>query len=121
MTFKELAELLLAGGYVQNDTGQRMHLSSNGDVVFDDCNGTSEVTERLLQPRLLKPFYFWYEDIPKQGIVCWVSNTSTSVKERLAVIISYDKANKYGLSTSSFTLYATPLTNDEIDQLKRPT
>jgi len=119
MNFKEMAELLLAGGYVQDDKGQRMELSPNGDIVFDDRNGTTKVNELLLQPSLLQPFYFWYDDIPEQGIICWVSEDSKDSRSNIGVVIRYEREDGYFLTPTFNVKYATPLTNEELEQLKR--
>lgn len=65
----------------------------------------------------------WYENIPTQGVLCWVSGTTENPNsENLMRVIK--KYKNYGFieSDSLFTevwRYATPLTNDEIRQFLR--
>jgi len=68
----------------------------------------------------------WYENIPKQGVLCWVSDYNENLNKQnirniLAEIIDYDsdKEHKYLDFRGSRWKYAVPLTNEEIEEFKR--
>lgn len=57
----------------------------------------------------------WYENIPLQGVLCWVFNNEGDTKN-IDIIISYKKRILYGFVSLHGDVWncATPLTNDEI-------
>lgn len=65
---------------------------------------------------LEKPEPQWYEQIPPQGRLCWVSDQEGYLNQALRLVTKYDRANhvfKFETSTGCWK-FATPLTDDEI-------
>lgn len=58
----------------------------------------------------------WYENIPEQGRLCWVSNDNPTEKEKIAIIVGITENLIYYTKSVSGWRFATPLTNDEISQ-----
>lgn len=54
----------------------------------------------------------WDENIPEQGILCWVSGTDKLEKD-LATIVTYSDGKIYRDSYACEWEYATPLTKEE--------
>jgi hypothetical protein len=63
----------------------------------------------------------WYENIPEQGILCWISDRNPELKINIACITKImvgryvDYIDRNGVKWG----YATPLTNEEIEQFLR--
>lgn len=62
--------------------------------------------------RVVKP---WFETIPEQGRLCWVSNYDSTEKNKIAIIVYFNNGY-YITQTDVDWKYATPLTNEEITQ-----
>lgn len=70
--------------------------------------------------RIVKP---WYETIPKQGRLCWVSNYDSNRKEHIVLIRTvildedacFNGFMRYRTAGASYR-YVTPVTNKEITQ-----
>lgn len=61
----------------------------------------------------------WYDNIPKQGVLCWVSNTveyPNRANSSLTIIKALDINGDYVDYLSHFWSDAIPLTNEEIKQ-----
>jgi hypothetical protein len=63
----------------------------------------------------------WYENIPSQGVLCWVSDKNPKIKFGLACITKVAVGNyqEYVDRNDISWSYATPLTNEEIEQFLR--
>ena len=60
----------------------------------------------------------WYESIPEQGILCWVSDDYVEDKLIIAVIVSYRlRPFPYGGKTGECWKYATPITVKELREI----
>ena len=59
----------------------------------------------------------WWENMPKHGVLCWVSdvNESPNSDHPVDIITSSALKTNYG----AYWRYATPLTNKEIEAFKR--
>ena len=63
----------------------------------------------------------WYENIPEHGVLCWVSDIDESLKniiERITFVVNEDDFYRFRSSETRWK-YATPLTNEEIEEFKR--
>ena len=62
----------------------------------------------------------WYENIPVQGVLCWVHNSNPERKVRIDLIVYFDTTEQEGMgqfqSTFSDWEYAIPLTKEEVVQ-----
>jgi len=62
----------------------------------------------------------WYDNIPKQGILCWVHNYNKDRKDSISLIKEYDstRENKFVNFRSEVRItafgFATPLTEEEL-------
>lgn len=61
----------------------------------------------------------WYEDIPKHGVLCFVSDTEQDRTHNVVVIYEYFGDTIFPFRGVRAWKYATPLTNDEMDKFKR--
>jgi hypothetical protein len=61
----------------------------------------------------------WYENIPQRGVLCWVDDFDPKDKVVIDIIYRVDNENidKFKGRETSWR-YATPLTNEELDQFK---
>jgi len=88
----------------------------NGDLVNDKDHhvtwgfSSPESWQEYIEPK-------WYDNIPEQGILCWVWNTKT---ERTIRILKYYYAETqypYMVDGGYGWEYATPLTREEAEEL----
>jgi len=56
----------------------------------------------------------WYDNIPEQGILCWVTKSKNSITE-IDVVFSYSNG-KFIDRNNAYWLHATPLTEGEVNQ-----
>lgn len=86
----------------------------NGDNTWEPAKnpGWHNNFKYRIKPKKPK----WYEDIPPQGILCWVRN-----HDRFEPVIDIIKGVRDGLYESKLNEWniATPLTDDEIRQFLR--
>lgn len=62
----------------------------------------------------------WFENIPKHGVLCWVSDTRSNPSSDTALsIITTHKSENFEDLFGAEWAYATPLTDAEIKQLLR--
>jgi hypothetical protein len=64
----------------------------------------------------------WYENIPKQGVLCWVSSTveyPNRANSSLTIIKALDINGNYADYLNHTWFDAEPLTNEEIKQFLR--
>lgn len=63
----------------------------------------------------------WYENIPKHGVLCWVSSNHRDLKKLIATITEYNPDAQWPFieHVDGSWKFATPLTNDEIRQFLR--
>ena len=63
----------------------------------------------------------WWENMPEHGVLCWVSDIDETTKttiERITFVLNEDDFFRFQ-SYESRWKYATPLTNEEIEEFKR--
>jgi hypothetical protein len=72
----------------------------------------------------------WWENMPKQGILCWVSDCISDSDKKLRIVTSVrevterkwfgpdEKHLEFGIEVL-YWRYATPLSNEEIEEFKR--
>jgi hypothetical protein len=62
----------------------------------------------------------WYDNIPEQGVLCWVQHNPDGKKR---VVTIYSRKNEDGYETAFYWIdsrtLVTPLTNEEIEEFKR--
>ena len=83
-----------------------------------------ETTARALADSILlssKPPTKWYDNIPEQGVLCWVQNNPEGKKK---VVTIYSRKNRDDYETALYCINSrafdvTPLTNEEIEEFKR--
>jgi hypothetical protein len=82
------------------------------DDVFESLNWCIEAEAEPLE---------WFENIPSQGVLCWVSDKNPKIKFGLACITKVAVGNyqEYVDRNDISWSYATPLTNEEIKQFLR--
>lgn len=62
----------------------------------------------------------WYENIPEHGVLCWVSDTVEKNKDTVDRVLRFNNAAEFKFATTFDSwLFATPLTNEEIEAFKR--
>lgn len=65
----------------------------------------------------------WYENIPEHGVLCWVSDSNTipNAINAVSLIVKHGlNGNREYLDIRGVMwMYATPLTNEEIEGFKR--
>lgn len=63
----------------------------------------------------------WYENIPEQGVLCWIGDDETSVltKKLINIVVSYTIHNSFPYTLKSGCTYkfAIPLTKEEVENL----
>jgi hypothetical protein len=72
----------------------------------------------------------WWENMPKQGVLCWVSDHISDSDKKLRIVTSVrevterkwfgpdEKHLEFGIEVL-YWRYATPLSNEEIEEFKR--
>jgi hypothetical protein len=80
--------------------------------VWDEFANVTEIFE----PR-------WYDNIPPQGILCWVSNNASTERTNVAIVIkayltSTSSVYRFERTGNIFCMYATPLTQDDFNDLR---
>ena len=117
-TDEEVMRVLL-DGYVIEDIGDSSLLKlTDGSFLWLYEDGTS--VPYALGDALVSTLEVykeeevpWYENIPEQGILCWLSDVSPEVKSCFGKVFSKDKE---GFTASVSFKYATPMTLEEIKQ-----
>ena len=123
-TQQELYGYLAGGGYVtfKEDLflgfheGTMTRLTIFGEVLFKDFswsfNSPKDWSIAFPQTKLEPK---WYDNIPEQGILCWVKDEEED-EAKLTTIIEYHRhESKYNFkSPEDYWEHATPVTLDEI-------
>lgn len=79
---------------------------TKGTMDEDDFNSFDKVEE----------FLNWYDNIPKQGILCWV-RIFPGDRPRLRLVLSYCHSSDYPYTTEcAGYIYAVPATPEEVKQ-----
>ena len=123
---KELWEWLLAGNKVEYRNGIK-----NNTIVYME-NGTVYLSNEYQLKAPYQLVYYssyipvsittteWYDDIPEQGIFCWVHDYHKDRKDNISLIKEYDstRENKFINFRSEARIvsfyFATPLTQEEL-------
>jgi hypothetical protein len=77
--------------------------------VWDEFANVTEIFE----PR-------WYDNIPPQGILCWVSDNASTERRHVAVVVKRHTASsayRFERTGGVFSIYATPLTQDDYSNI----
>jgi hypothetical protein len=111
-TTKEKIEHLLNGGGLKNGAGIKS-LDEKGNLVWKTGNISNLIDFREVEihhePK-------WYENIPEQGVLCWVSDVIGN-KTNIHLITKYIQMNEFPYVTkNSCYKYATPLMLEEAEQ-----
>ena len=82
-TFKELTEALLSGGFIRNPTsGLILHVSPEGDLIDQD----NDIRPVLIYRHWVVYTPQWYDDIPTEGILCWVFDQDSKTQSRVEML-----------------------------------
>jgi hypothetical protein len=112
---QELLEYMFQGGKVRLEDSKNIYTYENGKAVCINRRDIEVVANFSNYKEFLK--YTepkWYDNIPEQGILCWVWSSSES-RKLLRVIRTYN-GNKFR-STLGFWRNARPATQEEVNKL----
>jgi hypothetical protein len=58
----------------------------------------------------------WFDNIPKNGIACWVADVENDLDERIKIIVGYDPDESYPFESndSCSWKYAIPFSNEDV-------
>jgi hypothetical protein len=101
-------------------TSKPIRIADNGQVIIED----TKRFHKIIYPAFEHPEKWeiyeepkWYENIPEDGVLCWVSDIKKDDKECIAAICHHNEKvnNPYiELGAGVGWKYATPLTKEEI-------
>jgi hypothetical protein len=98
--------------------GARIQYKPNNMLSFwETYPGT--ITPAWNNPQLqFRIFREWYENIPQQGRLCWVSDRYANNYNNIRIIVEYDYYQQLPFisKNAGAWLHAVPLTDDEIKQ-----
>lgn len=113
-SLKEIYTALIEGKTIEKKHGIKVHINSHGCLVnynndsvcfyFDDPSQWSEYKE----PQ-------WYDNIPEEGVICWVSDYVKENKDSVRLITKYTQSIGF-FSSSTLWKYATPVKPEECYQ-----
>jgi len=89
--------------------GKKSNMSIN--EIYNDINIYNSVYEIEEEK--------WYDNIPEQGILCWVGDGPDSIQTKRKISIIVAKRGVMYVSKDGFSLfhYAIPVTREEIDRM----
>ena len=96
-------------------------VENSDDKGWLDCDGTPRWDNEILKFRRKPKEPEWWENIPEHGVLCWVSDIDENIRniiERITFVVKEDGAYKIRPHETRWK-YATPLTNEEIEEFKR--
>jgi hypothetical protein len=110
-THREKLKHLLNGGKLKEEYGTKQ-LNHDGNLIWEN-NLESLVIDLENSEIYHEPK--WYENIPEQGVLCWVSDIYMDTKKMIYLVNKYNEANefKFSYGNASCWRYATPLTKAE--------
>ena len=114
----ELVDYIFDDGVLYRKSTSQYIKLNNGMIEWND-GGEFNLNNKLQLDWMIK--CEWYEDIPEGGVLCWSNEWSLDYKW-LVLISSYNSqaVNKFYSSVSGTGFKnATPLTSEEIDELKK--
>jgi len=122
---KEVMEALLAGKVLLSSNGNAIYKLKDNKVLNKSATLGNAWTNSNLFPQYLVPSteYIppkeWYEQIPEEGVLCWVDDRKDSVLTSTAVIVAYLEITSYPFVSKSGSqwIYAKPLTQEEANKL----
>lgn len=116
----EIWEYLLSGGKVQSIFTKAVlelkdgNVFSEGrtnakpeDITFFNYTGWYKYTEPAK----------WYDNIPKSGILCWVSDNDSNKKTIMDTICKGTPTTKFKNDYNGVWAYATPVIQEEVNKL----
>jgi hypothetical protein len=112
-TDKEKMQHLIDGGRLIYQ-GVKKHLDSDGKLIaeYGEPIALFLISENEIyhEPK-------WYDNIPGEGVLCWVSDTYQSEYKIVCLINKYIKEREFKFCSmfSSWT-YATPITIEEANK-----
>jgi len=117
-----LLEHLINGGKAINIHSNCIYYLKDNHL-YREYKGSKEGNQSI---SFIEPYYYfvpykepkWYDNIPKEGVLCWVWDDGTKTCKRIQVICKikegvYKFVNRGELSWR----YAEPLTREEVEQL----
>ena len=119
---KELARRLMDGEVFYTPSGARVHYDEVEKEPFRVGRVPMVDSWRGYDRLLVEEEIFWQEDIPEQGVLCWVWDNGGKEGATISKITSYEtgwgedypyKDHENGWQ------HARPLTNEEIEAFKR--
>lgn len=115
-TDREKLEHLLNGGKLKAGTAGYKHLDELGNLKWVDSIQSGIIN---LNDSEIYHEQKWYENIPEQGVLCWISDFDENSKSIMHIITRYDKNRDHSNFISKSQTqwrYATPVTADEIEK-----
>jgi hypothetical protein len=130
ITFDKSWELIK---FLEEDLENKLYTQKEGSVYFMAVEGAlrkyrsedeNDYGTPICLPTVQKTYYIdvpdpeWYENIPKQGVLCWVSDEDSTARDRLVVITLYAAYHHpFRNSRGVGWLFATPATYESISHL----
>lgn len=110
---------LLAGGKLKHDNIDAIVYLNDGVLVSRKGDVEIPTYFGFFNPRLWHSYEEpnWYDNIPAQGVLCWVSDASPEHRTYLAVIKDKRKSGFSELDDGLSWKFATPLTKEEVQKL----
>lgn len=118
LTHKEKIEALLEGKVLAHASKMNYRkLNEKGMLTFTNKQGTEDNSSpcTCLDLETLEPVKPWYEEIPEEGVVCFVWDDNTALKS-IATIISYEAGCSLPYTDALESIYqnAVPLIAEEL-------
>jgi hypothetical protein len=101
---------------------QQNYVSNPDDSGWLDCEGTPLWHDNFLKFRRKPKEPSWYENIPEHGVLCWtcdVEENTTRYLDLITAFIGEYGYYKFRSKDGALWVFATPLTNEEIEAFKR--
>ncbi|MFA5670263.1 MAG: hypothetical protein WC967_13555 [Balneolaceae bacterium] len=122
---KEVMEALLAGKVLVSKSGNALYKLAKGEVV--NCNKQRKTdwtvsyyfAEYLVPSTEYIPPKEWYEQIPEEGVLCWVWDKGDNAFTIVGIVTKYESNNTYPFITTSDCewKHAKPVTQKDINKL----
>lgn len=118
---KDFAQRMLDGEVFYNTFGDKMYYDENSRTtpfpfLFKDDGGEIQPLGAAWNSfdRVMVEIK-WDENIPEEGVLCWVSDTSPNSRRYAEIIISKKEEEGYSYWTDECGwTYATPVTKEEV-------
>lgn len=124
---QEIWEYLIAGGMVQKINSGSIYGLINGTICkkYPD-NIFRKYVVTFIHPELFRTYQEpavtnWYDNIPPQGVLCWVSDgigqPTRFIHAGMDTITAYRRGTRAQFISTVRWCYATPVTQEEVNEL----